>query len=406
MSFEWGKFSAKAITSILKSDARINIWDGAVRSGKTVSSIVAWLCFVAKAPPGPLLMMGKTRLALRRNILDPMEEMVGSRYMRIFESQGRMQLFGRVVHLESANNCSAEQRIPGLTLSGAYGDELVLWPKEVFQMLLSRLSVSGARFYGTTNPGPSRHWLLTDYLEKQDLSLTRWHFTLDDNPNLPEDYRQALKAEYTGPWYQRFVEGKWCASQGLVYDLFDPDRHVQSKPGMLAGRTRTWISCDYGIFNPCVFGLLKEKDGHYHLAREYYHDGRKEGQKTDNQYAADLRRFAAGETDVVVIDPSASSLITLLRQEGWRVVPARNQVTEGIQRVASLLEQGRLTVDPSCKMTVEEFESYVWEPEAVSDTPQKKNDHCMDMLRYGIMTHKAVLSQDRENFSGRGLRRS
>lgn len=403
MSFRWGEFGDKAITSILKSDARINIWDGAVRSGKTVSSIVAWLSFVAKAPPGALLMMGKTRLALRRNILDLMEEMVGPKHMRISESQGRLLLFGRVVHLESANNRMAEERIRGLTLSGAYGDELTLWPREVFQMLLSRLSVSGARFYGTTNPGPSRHWLLTDYLQKEGLNLTRWHFTLDDNPNLPEDYRQALKDEYTGLWYQRFVEGKWCASQGLVYDLFDPERHVQNRPDLKEGCK--WIACDYGIFNPCVFGLLEEKDGCYHLEREYYHDGRRDGQKTDNQYLDDLRKFARDEANTIVIDPSASSLITLLRQEGWNVIPARNQVTEGIQTVASLLQQGRLTVDPSCKRTVEEFESYVWEDEAVSDTPQKKNDHCMDMLRYGVMTHQAVVSRDRRSFSGRGLRR-
>jgi phage terminase large subunit len=42
----------------------------------------------------------------------------------------------------------------------------------------------------------------------------------------------------------------------------------------------------------------------------------------------------------------------------------------------------RLTVDPSCVETINEFESYVWKPE--KDEPVKENDHAMDALRYGI----------------------
>ena len=70
MSFQWGRFSDYAVRSIALSDARLNIWDGAVRSGKTVSSLLAWLYFVTNAPPGPLLMAGKTVTTLKRNILD------------------------------------------------------------------------------------------------------------------------------------------------------------------------------------------------------------------------------------------------------------------------------------------------------------------------------------------------
>ena len=88
-------------------------------------------------------------------------------------------------------------------------------------MLLSRLSIEGARFYGTTNPDSSRHWLYTDYLQKPGLDLLRWHFSLTDNPNLPERYKAALAAEYTGMWKRRFVDGEWCAAQGAVYDRFE-----------------------------------------------------------------------------------------------------------------------------------------------------------------------------------------
>ena len=42
----------------------------------------------------------------------------------------------------------------------------------------------------------------------------------------------------------------------------------------------------------------------------------------------------------------------------------------------------RLTIDPSCVETINEFESYVWRPE--KDEPVKENDHAMDALRYAV----------------------
>ena len=58
---------------------------------------------------------------------------------------------------------------------------------------------------------------------------------------------------------------------------------------------------------------------------------------------------------------------------------------DGITKVQDYLKiQGdgkpRLTVDPSCVNTINEFESYVWKEN--KDEPVKDNDHAMDALRY------------------------
>ena len=50
MAIKWGRFSPKALRSICESTRRLNIWHGAVRSSKTVSSIVRFLEFIATAP--------------------------------------------------------------------------------------------------------------------------------------------------------------------------------------------------------------------------------------------------------------------------------------------------------------------------------------------------------------------
>jgi phage terminase large subunit len=47
-------------------------------------------------------------------------------------------------------------------------------------------------------------------------------------------------------------------------------------------------------------------------------------------------------------------------------------------------------VNADCKNTVMEFPSYVWDKKAQDrgeDKPVKVNDHCVDMVRYGLFTH-------------------
>src|SRR4051812_23480695 len=61
--------------SIAQATARINIWDGSVRSGKTISSLLRWLMFVAKAPRGgALVVVGKTYDTVSRNVFGPLTD--------------------------------------------------------------------------------------------------------------------------------------------------------------------------------------------------------------------------------------------------------------------------------------------------------------------------------------------
>ena len=132
--------------------------------------------------------------------------------------------FGRRVF--DTNDERAEQKIRGASFVGAYCDEITLYPESFWIMLLSRLRSPGARLYGTTNPDGPFHWLKVNYLDKGLAHLKKWDFTLDDNPYLDPEYVKALKQEYTGLWYKRFIEGLWCIAQGAVYDMWDESKHV------------------------------------------------------------------------------------------------------------------------------------------------------------------------------------
>ena len=407
ISFIWGEFSPKQIDSIFRSTARINIWDGAVRSGKTVASLVAFMNYARKAPEGPLLICGKTLQTLKRNILDLLIEMAGEGNFSYKIGKNEAELFGRKIYLTGANDSRAESKIRGITLAGAYGDEITLWPKEFFAMLLSRLSIAHSKFYGTTNPDSKFHWLMTDYFLKKDLFLKRWQFTLDDNFNLDESFIKEIKKEYSGLFYKRFIEGEWCCADGIIYDMFDPDIHIKDKKVLFE---RKIIAIDYGIQNPCVFGLIGiTSKGEYHLIKEYYYCGKQSKQKTDNDYLEDLKDFIGTEKiSYITVDPSASSLITLIKNNGFKVIPAKNNVIEGIRMISGMLCSKKLSISKKCIETAKEFEAYAWDRQSVDngyDKPLKTNDHCMDMLRYAVFTDKTVNNSFKKSFySGKGAK--
>ena len=372
------QLTEKQIRTAVDATARLNIWDGAVRSGKTVTSIYAWLEYIARfAPAGDLLMVGKTERTLQRNVLAVIEELL-PKHIEVRRSLGEGRLFGRRVYCVGANDARAEGKIRGLTL----------WPEGFFTMLLSRLSVGGARFFGTTNPDGPYHWLKTNYLEREGLDLARFQFTLEDNPYLDSQFVAALKSEYVGLWYRRYILGQWVAAEGAIYDMFDEELHVVDN---LPEMRRYWSAIDYGTVNPTVFLLFGlGVDNCLYVCDEWRWDSQSQGrrQKTDAQYSAAFRAWLTVRTEWNFIDPSAASFLAQLYADRVpHLAPADNSVLDGIRRVGSLLGAGRLKIHRKCAGLIKEMSGYSWDPKAQGrgeDAPLKGADHGPDALRYFV----------------------
>ena len=258
MAFTPGLFSEKQLDVMANCTANVNILEGSVRSGKTMASLLAFITALADYPKGVnILLAGKTTRSLFRNIIKPLEDIVGKTYTKFKLGIGEGTIFGRSFYAVGANDERAYTKIQGLTLSLAYGDEVATWPESFFKMLLSRLSDFNARFIGTTNPEGPYHWLKVEYLDREEeLDLKSWHFNLEDNLNLPKAYVENLKKLYTGLWFKRYIQGLWVLAEGTVYDMFNETYHVKDIT------KETWDNCiskyvsiDYGTINPCVFHL-------------------------------------------------------------------------------------------------------------------------------------------------------
>lgn len=367
---------------------RINLLEGSVSSGKTWISLVLWAFWVATMPQDKLyLMCAKSLTTLKRNCLLLLQQRVGERNFSFSIQAKEGYLFGRHILFEGANDARSESKIRGLTLQGAYCDELTQFPEDFFTMLLSRLRLPGAKLIGTTNPDSPMHWLKTNYLDRADeLDLLDVKFTIDDNTELPADYVENIKREYVGVFYERFILGNWVIASGLVYPMFDKSRNVVKgcEPG-----GEYYISIDYGTINPTAMGLWCLQNGRAVMVKEYYYDSRaKRKQKTDEEYYADLEKFAEGkEIERVIVDPSAASFRECIRRhDKFSVWNADNSVLDGIRLTATLLNAGRLLFDESCVNTFDEFGAYMWDEDAGEDAVIKENDHSMDQIRYFCQT--------------------
>ena len=198
---------------------------------------------------------------------------------------------------------------------------------------------------------------------------------------------QRYRRLYTGSFYQRFIEGRWVAAQGAVYPFMT--RPEAFCPPPFPPFSEYAVSGDYGTVNPCSFGLWGYQKGVWYRLQEYYYDSRKEGgPRTDEEhYQALCCLIGQRVVRCVVVDPSAASFMQVIRQHGeFPVIPARNEVLDGIRHTASFLQQGRIRICNTCRDAMREFSLYRWEDRGDRDTPVKQNDHAMDDIRYFVST--------------------
>ncbi len=384
-------FSPKQIKSFQESNARINIWEGAVRSGKTFISLWRFIKELKMGPEGEYVIVCRTYDTFKRNTLPQMLDMIGGDITH-FSGKRELHVYGKIVHIVGADDERAESKIRGPTFSGAYVDEATIIPESVFKMLISRCAMKGAKIFATTNPDSPYHWLKRDFLENNP-DVKSWQFKMDDNPELQDEDKAYLRTQYRGLWFQRFIEGKWVQAENAIYDFFDPVHHVIE---FAPPNAQFYIvGIDYGTTNPCAFvlvGINRNKYPNMWVEDEYYYDSKvHQRQKTDSEYAADLKRFIKDRPiKQIFVDPSAASFkVELQRQAVANVYEAENEVIDGIRQVGDLLNNGTLKICARCTNLIKEFQSYVWDSKSQQlgvDKPLKVNDHGVDALRYCIYT--------------------
>jgi len=150
-----------------------------------------------------------------------------------------------------------------------------------------------------------------------------------------------------------------------------------------ASEFKRWaLACDEGYTNPAVILLVGiDGDGRWHVMDEFHERGKLESEVVKQA----LAYHAKYPIELAAVDSAAAGLVASMRDAGLPAQGAKGRVLDGIKAIQERLKvkgdnKPRLTFDPSCVNTINEFESYCWKPE--KDEPVKENDHAPDALRY------------------------
>ena len=398
-------WSDKQETFLIAKGRRINLLSGSVRSGKTWISLVKFAIEVGDSPPSyEFLMTGKTITALKRNCLGLMQTMLKGEFSYSL-SQKQGVLFGHKIYLEGANDERAESKIRGMTLGGAYADELTLIPKDFYAMLLSRLSLPGAKRYATTNPDNPSHYVKKDIIDNDKIDRVNWRFVIDDNIFLDPEYVKQIKNEYSGVFYDRFILGNWTIAEGLIYRLFADDnkRYVINNTAEWCEAngqriSRVSFGVDFGGSKSatafCAVAITFR--GTVIVVDEEYIPSELDPDTLNARFAEFVNRVASaygnGETRA---DSAEQILIRGLDHTAQKMrlqTKVKNalklKITERIRLTNLLMAQDRLKVCANCVKTTEAFNGAVWDSKKTNEDERlddgTSNIDSLDAFEYAV----------------------
>lgn len=403
-------FSREQWRFILNSTAPQNWAHGPVRCGKNFAINIRFTEALRTAPRGfdytDVAFCGSSKKAIYRVFLKDLFQWIGQDNYTYDKSTGSGRIFDRDFYSFCYSDSDSHEAISGSTFGLAYMTEGVYAHEDFHSQLIARLSIEDlndprifAMLFGDTNPAGPRHWLWKKVINNPELlaagDVAAFPFTFDSNRSISQNYRDRLKRLYKpgSLWYQRMILGLWVMAEGIIYANFQMGRNTRATRDMPTRNfDRVIVSCDYGTQNPFAALMIGIRDGKFWGIDEFYHNGRMQGQKSNSQYADELHEWIGGRpVDVLYLDPSAAGMRVELKNhggfidDGIAIKQAENSIEAGIQTVDSLLYEGNLVLSEACSNTLNELGTYAWCPNAQKrgiDKPIKKDDHCMDALRY------------------------
>lgn len=320
------------------------------------------------------------------------------------------------IYLKGANNPDS---LRGVKLHGAVLDEFAFfqYANETWRKIIrpALADVQGWAIFSSTPDGV--HNAFFDVVETAKTVMSesnnpakdkRWfysHATMLDNTSIAhrveewnEGRAEHLRDGKIDEWVQEW-EAKFTTPSTLVYNEFDDAIHVIN-PNLIPRDAVTFaIGMDFGLKDPfaAVFVAIDQNDNWYIYDEIYLPDLPVDKiasvlhTKMGEQYFTRIIGDSAGATEIASLRSKA-----LGDQRVW-VTPSKkgkDSIRGGIRAVKTKLYvrehtgKPKLFVGRNCKALIREFQSYSRIRDAwgeVSETPEDKNNHLMDALRYLVL---------------------
>ena len=291
------------------------------------------------------------------------------------------------------------EKFQGASLDYVWFDEEP--PEDIYNECKMRVFDKKGDIFGTMTPLKGLTWVYkTIYLnEKQDPQI--WMETMEwaDNPFLSKKEIENLTKSMSKDELESRRYGKFMQNCGMVYSEFDENVNV-IEPFDIPFDWQDCISIDPGLHNPLsAHFYATDFDGNVYVVAEHY-----DSEKTIEYHAAKIKEIAEKlhwKTDSrgnyqAWIDSAAKqrtlastkNVVELFYEQGIITNPNVNKdLFAGISVVKSYIKnaegKSRLFIFKNCVNLIREIKNYWWGDD---DVPIKKDDHCLDELRYFLMT--------------------
>lgn len=247
------------------------------------------------------------------------------------------------------------------------------------------------KLYVDFNPPTVKHWTHKAFIRRVDpitekpfADAESWGWMRmnpgDNLQNLAAGYLETLESMSERD-RQRFLLGEFGQLSGLVYDNFEPDRHIYDSFDM----PHTWplyLSIDFGFTHPfvCLWAYYDKANETIYVEDEHYLS-----KVTINDHARMIKeRLAGNAVEAIIADHDAGDR-EVLHRAGLFTEKADKDVKSGINTVYDMFSRGKIQINRRCANLINELYAYQWKESSKRDEPIKENDHALDALRYLVM---------------------
>ena len=272
--------------------------------------------------------------------------------------------------------------IQGDNVAGVIIDEVGLVHRDTYIEARKRMrDGENAIMLCNFNKLKKRHWTTKElyYNERPNKLVTDWYTS--DNYQLPEDYQSEMEELNN---QSRRSDG-FYRTENAVYPA-EMVTVINQEPDV--NTDYSFVSIDYGAAGVTSILYIRHdyiptrKLDRWIIDDSIYIDAKLDGWKS-SQDITDMIIERWPNVDRGVIDHNAIDLKNMLRAEGIAMRLAKKDVEQGIHVTQSMLTNGKLVVNERCEELLDELDEYELNPD--NDKPIKKNDHCVDAMRYAAM---------------------
>jgi PBSX family phage terminase large subunit len=412
---EWSEKQYRLI-HLTKYDRTLDWLEGTPRSGKTTAGIMRFAVHLAGSRDTNHLVTAYSAEQAYRLIMDG----DGRGLLHIFKGRCRTSHDDSGAHLvvrfpdgekkvywKGGGKADSHKAITGMSLGSVYFCEINLLHDSMVQECFRRTYAAKDRWHiADLNPPSPADPCIKNVLNVQDCRFIHWR--CEDNPILtPERLAEIEKACKKSPFlYKRDWLGERVIPEGVIYWMFDPDKHILNKFPYNVTPIEAFVAGDGGTTDATSIGfyIVGAPEGQrltYRLYRvgNWYYDGGQmamsdQAKKICGEFLPYMRNKYGIRESNVFIDPACKALRLEIEKFGITTYGADNNAHDirgtskglkvGIEMLQSSMNDGRFFLVEDERYGTEPFvkEAGLY---CVNDhgDPVDAYNHAADEVRYG-----------------------